>query len=370
MPTPLPSTTTLTITMDFNTSTFTTAQEMYSWLREFYGLSVLEYDNYAIIHYVKGKSEMDMPLVQKARSVIWDTLGNKAVCVSPGRGFAFSCPPGTETPVVRVEEFVDGTMINMFWDPYQTRWRIATRTCLDGFNNFYGTRSFYELFMEAFAIKGLDFEGDFNRDCWYSFVLQHPEERIVVTTGTADLKLIATNDGTLTPVLAALLPRTFTSVLPFTPIRTVEDVKTLVGQLDSFNFQGVVFYLEGDSKRYKMRTPSYEFARGFRGNQAKLPYVWLDLWSQDRLDQYLEIYPEERDLAHAIVDRYLACVAEMEGINAELQARAVRLRDVSPKYKKLLWEFRQQRQDSLATFMKGQATARKLWLVNYDERHP
>lgn len=345
---------------------FNNAQDLYEWLRSDAGLEVRSFDNYAIIHYDKTKSKMEMPHVQQSRSIIWDTEANRAVCVSPGRGF--KCSESQEGKVVCVEEFVDGVMVNMFWDRFQGRWRIATRTVMDGFNNCHGTRSFHELFIETFGLKRLDLEGegDFKKQCWYSFVLQHPEERIVVTTGTPELKLVDTNDENISPLLATLLPRQFTG------LNTIEDVRRFVKENDNVNFQGVVFYLEGVNRRFKMRTDAYEFARCFRGNQSKLPYIWLNLYSTDRLDQYLEIYPEEAEQSSAIVARYLDCVAEMSVlIDRLLVAHTLNWWDVSRKYKRLLSEFARGGSaiDTLPAFMKGQPTARKLWLVNYEERY-
>ena len=340
---------------------FSNAQQLYNWLQEDAGLVVRIYDNYALIHYDKETSKMDLPHVQQSRSIIWDTEANRAICLSPGRGFK---NPVVGSKVVRVEEFVDGTMINMFWDRFQDRWRIATRTCIDGFNNWHGTRSFHELFMEAFNIKQLDIQGDFKKECWYSFVLQHPEERIVVTKGTPDLKLVDTNDGSLSPSMISLLPRRFLG------LHTLEAVQTLVAENDSVNFQGVVYYLEGENRRFKLRTRAYEFARSMRGNQSKLPYVWLDHWSTDSLGQYLEFYPEESEQAASVVDRYLACVAEMAPLRDQLLvAHTLNWWDVTRKYKRLLSEFARSGSASLPAFMKGQPTARKLWLVNYEERY-
>ena len=132
-----------------------------------------------VIHYDRNASDMSVAWIREFRSVVWNMRTNRPVCIAPMRGSEFGAAVDAGLTDFTAEDFVDGVMINMFFDG--TIWRFTTRTQLDAGGSFYGTRSFAELFMEAFTHSGLQFD-NFHRDKCYSFVLQHPEERVVVVS--------------------------------------------------------------------------------------------------------------------------------------------------------------------------------------------
>ncbi len=70
-----------------------------------------------------------------------------------------------------VEEFVEGVMINMFYDD---GWKIATRSTVGAECTFDSERTFASLFQDC----EVPYE-QMNINCYYSFVLQHPEHTII-----------------------------------------------------------------------------------------------------------------------------------------------------------------------------------------------
>ncbi|MFY7730487.1 MAG: hypothetical protein ACOVRN_13285, partial [Flavobacterium sp.] len=86
---------------------------------------------------------------------------------------------------IRLEEFVEGTMINVFFDRtvgISGAWEIATRNTVGATSTFYkhsGAKSFRDMFMEAATMCHLDI-CKLDPELCYSFVLQHPGNRIVV----------------------------------------------------------------------------------------------------------------------------------------------------------------------------------------------
>lgn len=70
-----------------------------------------------------------------------------------------------------VEEFIEGVMINMFYDD---GWKIATRSNIGANCTFDSERTFASLFQDC----DVPYE-EMNINCFYSFVLQHPEHTIV-----------------------------------------------------------------------------------------------------------------------------------------------------------------------------------------------
>lgn len=333
-------------------------------------------DPYVLIHYDKTVSDMSHINTKFFRSVVWNMVTNRPACVSPGRGLPFSATPLSGWVA---EEFVDGVMINAFYDD---EWKLASRTQLGAGGNFYGTRPFAELFAETCKVQGVDLE-TFDKTCCYSFVLNHPEERIVVPAlyGTPTLTLVETyRIDPVTGVVTAIAPDLpgvkRPVVLP--TLETLEGVVTYVAArsaADRHSFQGVVLK-SADGSRYKLRSTLYSHIRYIRGNQAKRPFQWLNLWTHSprTYQEYLEVYPEEAVGAQATVDSFKACTQAFHDLYVQVYKKhELPLGSAPQKYRKLLWEARQQGTaayfPALRDFMNRQDTARKLWLVNYEVRY-
>ena len=132
--------------------------------------------NYTIIQY-KREDQERLPLY---RSVIKNSL-DKVVSFAPPRSVPLTREFYKEGGVY-AEEFIDGTMINMFWD--DDDWQIATRNKVGGYNWFYEKeKPFRYLFLDCLGDK-FDFEklptkGLRELPIIYSFVLQHTANRIV-----------------------------------------------------------------------------------------------------------------------------------------------------------------------------------------------
>jgi hypothetical protein len=127
-------------------------------------------DPNVLIHYDKTVSDMNHINTKFFRSVIWNMSTNRPVCVSPGRGLPFSATPSSGW---RAEEFVDGVMINVFYDEAATSWKLASRTQLGAGGSFYGKRPFSELFEETCKVQGINLE-NLDKTCCYSFAGFHP----------------------------------------------------------------------------------------------------------------------------------------------------------------------------------------------------
>jgi hypothetical protein len=316
----------------------------------------------AVLYYDKKKSDMANPSVGFFRSVIWDTVKNRPVCVGPARGSKFSAAVAGP---IHVQDFIDGVMINMFY--YNGAWHLATRTQIGAENSFYGRRPYASLFWEAFAALGLTLDS-LDTTATYSWVLQHPEERIVVAPefGIPKLYLIKSEDSALK------VPRPVTHDLD--TLEKIKDRVQLWGRKFGAQWQGLIFY-DKNGTRYKIRSDAYEEARHLRGNQPKREYLWLERWTEGRLPAYTRLYPEEEHQATAIVEQFKTCTKEFyEVYGSVYKEKKFPLKAAPQKYRKLLWEARQAGVGgyfpALRDFMNKQDVARKLWLVNYEARYP
>ena len=332
-------------------------------------------DSLVLLHYEKGVSDLAIDHVRAFRSVVWNKMTHLPVSAGPFRGHAFS--KLTDLTGLRVEEAVDGVMVNQFHDG--SAWRLATHTNLGANRGFYGRRSFAELFLETQAAVGIK-ESNLDITVAYSWILQHPEERVVSPIPYALPRLFLIQQtafdvaGVQTfldlTVATALKPRIFN-------VASLEDLVELVASLSRQHkhaFAGLsIRSPTGD--RYKLRAEEYQQARFLRGNQAKHAYTWMHHWTLGTLFKYLDYFPEEKAEAELLVERYKVETQNIHKLYLQIyRDRAFPLGQAPHKYRKLLFEIHQARAGAyfpnLRTFMNGQDVARKVWLLNYREVSP
>ena len=123
---------------------------------------------YTLVKYPNDKKHD--PAYASYRSRIYK--GNDLVCSSPSKSMPFE----QFRELYRlddcvVEEFIEGVMINMFYDD---GWKISTRSNVGAHCSFDSDRSFASLFQDC----EVPYE-EMNINCFYSFVMQHPEHTIV-----------------------------------------------------------------------------------------------------------------------------------------------------------------------------------------------
>ena len=332
-------------------------------------------DSTVIIHY--GDTKVD-----GFRSVVWNTRTNRPLCAAP---------PVSKHTVAEdatgfvAEEFIDGVMLNMFWDTGRSAWRLASRSQIDAQNTFYSRRPFAELFDEAVHASSLDLN-ELSRDYTYSWVLQHPAERIVTLTpyGIPRVRLVQmarfleNGDQLVVKEPTTFLTKAFRDLLPERhELKTGADVTARLaawGHRFGVQWKGLVLKND-DGSMVTLRTTQYNEAREMRGNSAKLAFVWLERWSAMKLNQYLKIYPEEAHAANTVVESFKQCTQDaFNYYQAIYKRREYPLGKAPQKYRKLLWDIHAAHAGSyfpkLRTFMNEQDTARKLWLVNYEVRYP
>ena len=290
---------------------------------------------YRVIRYEKKSTDMKSPLVNWMRSTIWDTEANLPVCVSPTKAKEDEVPPiGSDLPLI--QDFMDGTMINMFLPAFdeatgvQPPPTLATRSQIGAGGNFYSQRSFAELFTDALVTAntnlvqlGLNVRHSFkdvkNVHAYFaSFLLQHPEHRVVSKVDEARIYLVhtgyVTKDGHTAiediselhaePELAALaLPQ-----YHMNGFNTVPDYQSFLNtQLNTkgWFWQGLTFK-DVNGNRWRTRNPKYLGLRALRGSEALPLDRWLRLRSEGKVLEYLKHYAEERAMFWDFEQRFRA----------------------------------------------------------------
>jgi len=287
-------------------------------------LSIKKYtykDNeYKIIRYDKGFLTDDLyTKIGLLRSVILNK-NNEIIVFSP---------PKSESPdrfqkmyepnECYAEEYIEGTMINLYYDKLLGDWNLATRSTVGAKITFYKHNirdenlTFREMFLQTCDI-------DFNvldKEICYSFVLQHKLNRIVkpiydstlylvkmykienynvkeVEMNEEDKKLFETKYNVRFP-----------KVFNFDSYEKLQE--DWASAKTSYKIMGIIVKHKDNGVRTKFRNLNYENVRRLRGNQPKLQYHYLCLRKEGKVKDYLHYYPENkhafnefRDMLHMI----------------------------------------------------------------------
>lgn len=305
--------------------------------------------SYKVIRYDKDFLCIDLiPLYGLCRSVIVNSA-NRVVGFAPPKSisaetFIQSYPDHNSDDYIVAEEFVEGTMINIFFDPsigLTGGWEISTRNTVGATSSFYKSsngKTFRQMFMEAATENNLDINKLDTNMC-YSFVLQHPENRIVVPFSKPQLYLVGvykinhkneTNEITVSHYDSSEYKYFFGelgSCVKFPEVYHFASYKELVEKYGSMNTAydvvGVVIHNKHTGERTKIRNPVYEQVRNLKGNQPKLQYQYLCLRKEGKVKDYLKYYPEnKRDFSefrsqlhlftNTLFSNYIACYIKKE----------------------------------------------------------
>ena len=200
--------------------------------------------------------------------------------------------------------FAEGTMVNVFWDKTADEWNIHTKSCIGARCSWNSDKTFRFLFLDAMNDEGMEFE-NLNKEYCYSFVLQHPENKIVVPL--TKKKLILTNvykinneNEIVTITNHDDMVRNFNGNNVYQDnIERFEFWDELLDHYASDNMeytqQGIVV-LNNDGHRMKIRNRNYERVKHLKGNNPKLQFHYYYLRQRGMVAEFLKYYPEYRAL--------------------------------------------------------------------------
>lgn len=299
---------------------------------------------YSVISYLKNFLCLDMiPTYGLFRSVILNSakevVGFAPPKSIPSDRFIQMYPDKNDNLIA--QEFVEGTMINVFWDStigLAGGWEISTRNTVGATSSFFKgshQKTFRDMFLEAAKESNLVLDR-LNKVFCYSFVLQHPDNRIVVPFNKPSLYLVAIY------LIKNEEGNTFVHTIPMDDVKkfdwsgakinfpkiyewnTYSDLIEKYASMNTpYDAVGVVVYNSLTGERMKVRNPVYEQVRQLRGNQPKLQYQYLCLRKEGRVSDFLKFYPENkkdfsafRDQLHlftnTIFSNYVSCYIKKE----------------------------------------------------------
>ena len=284
---------------------------------------IIKYDKTAL-----GLTQDDFVSIGLLRSVVVDESG-KIVSYSPPKSLNITAERETQFNLNNImspicddntnewdaEEFVEGTMINLFYSEKGNGWEVATKSTVGGNVTFFSPKNpkdtveirekdtFRNMFFETCKKVGLNYE-DFPKEFMYSFVLQHPKNRIVLPITEEKIYitgLYTVNQDTLevNQLNRAGFVKTYCANSVLTPKSlfstdyTVAGFKKEFASMNSpYNLMGIVFINMVTGERMKVRNPNYELVKNAKGTENKMMLQYLSLRHGGRVAEYLKSFPE------------------------------------------------------------------------------
>jgi hypothetical protein len=284
--------------------------------------------NYHILNNDSSVITFDDTISSLYRSIILDD-DNNILCFSPPNSIPFDkFQELNPTVSVFANEIVEGTMINLFYDPRIQSWEIATRGAVGGNYWFYRTqykenegqqKTFREMFMDALREPGGELNNspliqNLSKKYCYSFVMQHPENHIVLSIQETHLYLVAVYEvhervvKYVPPIYYENWDCFHNSLIEF-PRRfenkNYEELRREWCSIQSeYSFMGIMFTNMYNGYRAAMQNPVYEDVKNLRGNNPNLQYQYFCLARIEQKNRFLEFFPKYKKLFHQFGKQY------------------------------------------------------------------
>lgn len=290
-------------------------------------------NNYKLIKYNKKTLEKNNYSTHGLIRSVVVNKDNKVVSFSPPKCITYDefiekYPDKNENIIV--EELIEGTMVQLFWDSYECKWEIATKSSIGGYNtNTFTKMSFRDMFFDT--LKEMKMTLDmFNHKYCYSFVLQHPKNQIVFDFVKPQLYLLYvyyinhvfnmcddSQDDITSPVSGKeeiivqvhhlnhfngfepkitfpkdcklKYPKKFVSRELKTYKNVSEYFYTYSYDINTtYSTMGFVIYNSVTGERCKIRNPYYEHIHNIHGRQSKLFYKYLIARQLNTVKQFIK----------------------------------------------------------------------------------
>jgi len=277
------------------------------------------------------------------RSIVLDDNRN-ILCYSPPNGVSIetlfqqydTCPDD-----ICVNEIIEGTMVNLFYDSRKNGgnggWEISTRSNVQCNNWYYRTEynnvtptqmTFQQMFFDCFGrdirkIEDITFFNELNKNYCYSFVMQHPNNHIVLyhqiptiylvsiyeNLGENKVRFISPNEFEAWDMFMDM-PIYFPTRVPYE--KKAEDYKIKYCNLGSmYTFLGFMFTNVKTGERAALSNPIYEDVKALRGNNPNLQYHYFTLVKSNQVERFLYFFPNYTDIFvifHRKYQEFITCV--------------------------------------------------------------
>jgi hypothetical protein len=246
-----------------------------------------------LVKYDKSNCDMNHPDVLKCRGLIARMSDNSVVCYPPVKSIPY-ISDNIEWNKVIVEDFIDGTMINLFY--HNNEWMISTRSSIGAKCRWESKKYFYELFNESNKEVDLSI---LDKSNFYTFVLLHPENTIVTKYTTPSVVLVSvgtiSNNNYINLDIHSITSYTGYKIMRYN-FQSYDEAYNYVSKLN-YEKQGLVLkYGNNMQFRSKIRNSNYNYVKLLKGNTNNLKFLYFELLKEKKYKEYLSFFPEKKEL--------------------------------------------------------------------------
>jgi len=311
------------------------------------------------------------------RSVVFSHPEKELLCFSPPKSMSYDCFKALNylPEEIHINEFIEGVMVNLFYDNRIKSWEIATKSAVGGIYPFFHTRSnvlsdkrtilsqhlhkktnlssFRDMFIDVFTqsrflqkntqshsrhlndIPGFEY---FPKEYSYSFVLQHPKNKIIIPITEAKLYLVAVYRIS-DPMAISIPSNVFEKWDIFNDIRGIidfpktfdtdsyEDIEEkYISFLVDYPIAGVHFLNTATGCRSYIKNQNYESIKKYGKKNINIFYNFLCLKRIDKITDFLAYFPKYKkmfkdfnqqynEFIHHIHDCYLIRYVYKKNVN-------------------------------------------------------
>ena len=248
---------------------------------------------------------------------------------------------------IHISELIEGTMLHLFYDTRISSWEIATRRAIGGRYSYYHipdqyTPTYREMMMESLhltedaPISTIPFLSELSKTHCYSWILQHPQNHIVIPIETHKMYLISVFEiDSVEQTATFISPEIYQKWAVFeTPIRektiyfpktissssSVREKKTILQYIQEnasantpYYHMGLVFTNIKSGKRATYLNPNYLEMAEVRGNHSNLLYQFLCLKRIQKIRIFLHYFPQYHYLFSLYKQKYDELVSKIHG---------------------------------------------------------
>lgn len=229
------------------------------------------------------------PWIRYCRGAVIDINRHRLVCIPPMKSNEKDDLDQIKNEFdtrFEYQPLIDGTMINMFY--HNDEWFISTRSNIGAKNSWDGKMQFNKMFEE---VVGKDFYSKLDKECCYSFVLQHIKNRIVTPIEENKVYLVEKYK------LGETIKRC-------TELDKIDNIETIFSfkfeYINNYNhnlyFSIKGFTIKSDGLRYKWINPNYKYVHDLKMNNNNKFLSYMELRKKWILNDYLKFFPEELHL--------------------------------------------------------------------------
>jgi hypothetical protein len=277
---------------------------------------------YALVRYVKGKSDFKEALVRELRSVVIHKPTLRVVSVAPALSTPYSAwfsSSSGSAAASSAQEFIDGTMLNIFRGVDGTV-HVASRSRIGDSKTLFSDKTFTTMMEEALSITPVkNYKDLLPADAQsISVVVQHKDNRVVCPVLLPKLYIVSITKAGADGALAMSyksedLPEALRIYsVPTYDLASVgstaEAIDTWIGMKGltlKYGWQGIMLF-GAEGQRTKKRSTFYNDAKELRGNDKCVEERYARLRKERKIKKYIQIYAEDEDQFFALEDRLRA----------------------------------------------------------------